>query len=90
MVRPTMLPNSFVLARAPRSATTSDSEKMYGHKQGLFLKVSSCKLPTEPRSNVVAICLRGQEIKRNHKLVAVVSDSILLARTAMAAIEGDR
>jgi hypothetical protein len=41
-------------------------------------------------SIVAAIRLRGQEITRSPKLVAVVSDSILLARTVMAAIERDR
>jgi hypothetical protein len=36
---------------------------------------------------VAAIRLRGEEIKSSPKLVAVVSDSVLLARTVMAAIE---
>jgi hypothetical protein len=41
-------------------------------------------------SIVAAIRLRGQEIvPRSPKLVAVVSDSVLLARTLMAAIERD-
>jgi len=41
-------------------------------------------------SIVAAIRLRGQEITRSPKLVAVVNDSVLLARTVMAAIERDR
>jgi hypothetical protein len=41
-------------------------------------------------SIVAAIRLRGQEITRSPKLVAVVKDSVLLARTVMAAIERDR
>jgi len=38
-------------------------------------------------SIVAAIRLRGQEITLSPKLVAVVGDSVLLARTVMAAIE---
>ncbi|HZD95726.1 MAG TPA: hypothetical protein VE133_15800 [Candidatus Sulfotelmatobacter sp.] len=42
-------------------------------------------------SIVAAIRLRGQEITRSSpKLVAVVSDSVLLVRTVMAALEPDR
>ncbi len=41
-------------------------------------------------SIVAAITLRGQEITRSPKLVAVVSDSVLLARTVMATIKRDR
>jgi len=41
-------------------------------------------------SIVAAIRLRGQEITHSPKLVAVVSDSVLLARTVMAAIERGR
>jgi hypothetical protein len=41
-------------------------------------------------SIVAAIRLRGQEITRSPKLVAVVNDSVLLARTVMAAIERDK
>jgi hypothetical protein len=40
-------------------------------------------------SIVAAIRLRGQEITSSPKLVTVVSDSVLLARTVMAAIERD-
>jgi len=40
-------------------------------------------------SIVAAIRLRGQEITRSPKLFAVVNDSVLLARTVMAAIERD-
>jgi hypothetical protein len=38
-------------------------------------------------SIVASIRLRGQEINRSPKLVAVVNDSVLLARTVMAVIE---
>lgn len=41
-------------------------------------------------SIVAAIRLRGEEITRMPKLVEVVSDSVLLARTVMAAIEPDK
>lgn len=41
-------------------------------------------------SIVAAIRLRGQEITRSPKLVAVVNDSVLLARTVMTAIERNR
>jgi hypothetical protein len=42
-------------------------------------------------SIVAAIRLRGQEIvPRSPKLIAVVSDSVLLARTVIAAIERER
>jgi hypothetical protein len=41
-------------------------------------------------SIVAAIRLRGQEITRSPKLVAVVNDSVLLARTVMAALERDQ
>jgi hypothetical protein len=41
-------------------------------------------------SIVAAIRLRGQEITRSPKLVAMVNDSVLLARNVMAAIEQDR
>lgn len=41
-------------------------------------------------SIVAAIRLRGQEITRSPKLVAVVNDSVLLAQTVMAAIQRDR
>jgi hypothetical protein len=41
-------------------------------------------------SIVAAIRLRGEEIKSSPKLAATVNDSVLLARTVMAAIERDR
>jgi hypothetical protein len=41
-------------------------------------------------SIVAAIRLRDQEIIRSPKLGTVVNDSVLLARTVMAAIERDR
>jgi hypothetical protein len=39
---------------------------------------------------VAAIRLRGQEITHSPKLVAMVSDSVWLARTVMVAIERDK
>ncbi len=41
-------------------------------------------------SIVAAIRLRGQEITRSPKLVAVVNDSLLLARTVVVAIEREQ